>query len=99
MGPGRRAGWRSVGAIDLSVLALLGAAAVATPVLAAPPTIPVIDVRQPSMAAALAELGREAGVDILFDPAAVRNVPARPVRGRMRIEEALAALLSESGPL
>lgn len=49
------------------------------------------------MPKALAELAREAGVELLFDPRLVQNLKAKPVRGRLSVDAALAALLSGSG--
>jgi outer membrane receptor protein involved in Fe transport len=61
---------------------------------AAPRTL---DIREASMATALADLARQARVDLLFDRQLVRGLVARPIRGRVSAEAALGKLLAGSG--
>lgn len=49
------------------------------------------------MAVALADLARQARVDLLFDRKLVRGLRSSPVRGRLSADEALAKLLAGSG--
>jgi iron complex outermembrane receptor protein len=75
----------------------LGGLSLAAPVAAAPAGIQQVDIRQSSLGAALIELGRESGTEILFDSALVRDLPATPLRGRLSTASALSALLADSG--
>jgi iron complex outermembrane receptor protein len=70
--------------------------AAAVPAEAASPRAVPFDIHQPSMPEALAELAREAGVELLFDPQLVQTLKARPVRGRLSADAALTALLRGS---
>jgi outer membrane receptor protein involved in Fe transport len=56
-----------------------------------------LDVRGGPMAAALADLARQTQIEILFDPRLVRELTARPLRGRLSSEAALSKLLAGSG--
>ncbi len=69
----------------------------ALPSAAAPTRVRALDIHEASLAKALAELAREAGVELLFDRKLVQNVGAKPVRGRLSPDAALAALLAGSG--
>ncbi|HEX8450432.1 MAG TPA: TonB-dependent receptor plug domain-containing protein, partial [Allosphingosinicella sp.] len=79
----------------------LRSAALAAAVLAAPaaasPAARQIALPAGPMAAALAQLVRQSGVELLFDPALVRNLKSRRVAGRLTAAQALSKLLEGSG--
>lgn len=79
-------------ALPVLLAASLAAAAPAEAAPAAP-----LDIREGAMATALAQLARQARVDLLYDRALVRGLTARPVRGRLTGEAALAKLLAGAG--
>lgn len=56
-----------------------------------------VDVAAGPLGAALSELARENGVEVLFTEALVRDQRARALKGRMTPAEALTALLAGSG--
>ncbi|MFC3077675.1 TonB-dependent receptor [Phenylobacterium terrae] len=56
-----------------------------------------VDIQQGALQAALVELARENGVEILFDEALVRGRTTKGLRARLTPEQALAALLSGTG--
>lgn len=56
-----------------------------------------IDIPAQPLAGALAELGRQGDLQILYDPELVRGRTAGPVGGRMEPAEALGALLAGTG--
>jgi len=62
----------------------------------AAPAVP-LDIREGPMATALADLARQARIDLLYDRKLVRGLTSRPVRGRFNGEVALARLLAGSG--
>ncbi len=69
----------------------------AFPATGAAPAAPLLDIRQPSLSQALAELVRKTGVELLYDERLVGGLRAAPVRGRLPADRALAALLAGSG--
>lgn len=68
---------------------------IAVPAAAAPRS--AIDVKPGPLAAALHELAREAGIELVFDAATVRGRKAPGVRGTMSLQTALDRLLQGSG--
>ena len=68
----------------------------ATPLVGAP-SGGRVDIRGGPLPAALAELARETGTELLFDANLVRRLGARPLRGRMTPRDALARLLAGTG--
>jgi iron complex outermembrane receptor protein len=57
---------------------------------------PRLDIPPSTLAKALAELTRQGGVEILFDPRLVAGLTAKPVRGERSVQAALAQLLEGS---
>ncbi len=90
---------RMPGVVALVRVLALGCAILGggVPADAAPTRVRLLDIHEASLAKALAELAREAGVELLFDRKLVQNVGAKPVRGRLSPDAALAALLAGSG--
>lgn len=74
---------------------MAGILGVATRADAAAPA--TLDVRGGPMKAALADLARQTQIEILFDPRLVRDLTARPLRGRLSSKAALSKLLAGSG--
>lgn len=78
--------------------ASLAIAAVALPVPAGANSYAFpIDIRAKPLAAALQELARQTGIELMYDRALVRGLRAPATRGRMTVEAALARLLDGSG--
>jgi iron complex outermembrane receptor protein len=87
------AGWRLFWGIVSGGVILMGSPLAA----AAPATTAPFDIHAGPMSKALAELAREAGVELLFDQSLVQQLKAGPVHGRLTAEAALATLLAGSG--
>ena len=78
------------------ILALMGLAGMA-PARAAAASARRFDVDQAAMPKALAELARQAGIELLFDQRLVEGLKAKPIHGRLTVQAALNQLLVGSG--
>jgi iron complex outermembrane receptor protein len=68
-------------------------ASTAPPAPSAQTPVKHVDLPKQPLSSALNRVARQAGVEIEFDPAAVRNKTARDLRGDCTVEDALAELL------
>ena len=78
-------------------MAISSSTVIATPLRAETEAVQSFDIPAGSLGAAIARLGRQAGIMITADPDLVRGRRTSGLRGRHTPEQALRALLRETG--